>query len=95
LELILQFRNIEYHKYHEQSSSETTVYFLSDLFSDAVSSNQQSIYAKLQQSKQSGELMVKEGEGEREQQINRVRDGALDRNGSGVGPKWPLEKLNT
>ena len=34
-------------------------------------------------------------EREREQQINRVRDGALDRNGNGVGQKWPLEKLNT
>jgi hypothetical protein len=45
--------------------------------------------------KQSGEMMEKEGEVEREQQINRVRDGALDRNGSGMGQKWPLEKLNT
>ncbi len=32
---------------------------------------------------------------EREQQINRVRDGALERNRSGVGQKWLLEKLNT
>ncbi len=39
--------------------------------------------------------MEKEGEGEREQQINSVRDRALDRNGRGVGQKWPLEKLNT
>jgi hypothetical protein len=50
---------------------------------------------KLQQVKQSGEMMEKEGEGEREQQINEVRDGALDRNGSGMGQKWLLEKLNT
>ncbi len=34
-------------------------------------------------------------EREREQWINRVRDGALDSNGSGMGQKWPLEKLNT
>ncbi len=90
-----QFCNIERHQYHEQSSSETTVYFQSDLFNDAVSSNQRSIYAKLQQSKKSGELMEKEGEGEKEQRINRVRDGALDRNRSDVGQKWPIEKLNT
>ncbi len=45
--------------------------------------------------KQGGELMEKEGEREREQQINEVRDGALDKNGSGIGQKWPLEKLNT
>jgi hypothetical protein len=36
-----------------------------------------------------------EREREREQQINSVRDGGLDRNGSGVGQKWPKEKLNT
>jgi hypothetical protein len=41
------------------------------------------------------ELMEKEREKEREQQIKRVRDGGLDRNGSGVGQKWPREKLNT
>jgi len=39
-----------------------------------------------------------EGEGERErkreEQIYRVRDWVLDRNGNGVGQKWPLEKLN-
>ncbi len=39
--------------------------------------------------------MEKDGEGEREQSINRVRDGALDRNGSGMGQILPLEKLNT
>ena len=39
--------------------------------------------------------MEKEREIEREQQINRVRDGALDRNGSGMGQKWPLDILNT
>jgi len=39
--------------------------------------------------------MEKEGEGGREQQINRVRDGVLDRNGSSVVQKWPLQKLNT
>jgi hypothetical protein len=37
--------------------------------------------------------MEKDGEGEREQWINRVKDGALDRNGSGMGQKWPSEKL--
>jgi hypothetical protein len=36
-----------------------------------------------------------EGEREREQQINGVRDRALDRNGSGMGQKWPLDILNT
>jgi hypothetical protein len=50
---------------------------------------------KLQQVKQSGEMMEKEGEGEIEQQINRVRNGAVDRNGSGMGQKWLLKKLNT
>ncbi len=35
--------------------------------------------------------MEEEGEKEREQQINWARDRALDRNGSGVGQKWPLE----
>jgi len=39
-----------------------------------------------------------EGEGERkrerEQRINGMRDGVLDRNGNGVGQKWPLEKLS-
>jgi hypothetical protein len=35
------------------------------------------------------ELMEKEGEGEREEQLNGVRDGALDRNGSGVSQKLP------
>ncbi len=38
--------------------------------------------------------MEKEGEREREQQINGVSDGTLDRNGSGVGQKWLLVKLN-
>ncbi len=36
-----------------------------------------------------------EREREREQQINRVRDGALDRNGNGVGQKCPFVILNT
>ncbi len=35
------------------------------------------------------------GEKERDQHINIERDGALDRNGNGIGQKWPLEKLNT
>ncbi len=38
---------------------------------------------------------LREKEREREQQINRVREEALDRNGSGMGQKCPLEKLNT
>jgi hypothetical protein len=50
---------------------------------------------KLKQVKQGGRLMQKEREREREQRINRVRDGALDINGSGVGQKWLFEKLNT
>ncbi len=32
-------------------------------------------------------------EREREQQINGVRDGVLDRNGSGVGQNMQLEKI--
>jgi hypothetical protein len=35
------------------------------------------------------------GEGEREQQINGVSDGALDRNGNGEGQKWPFVKMAT
>jgi hypothetical protein len=50
---------------------------------------------KSQLVKQSGELMEKEREIEREQQINRVRDRALDRNGIDMGQKWPLYILNT
>jgi hypothetical protein len=34
-------------------------------------------------------------ERERERQINGARDGALERNGNGVGQKWPLGKLDT
>jgi hypothetical protein len=36
-----------------------------------------------------------EGEREREQQINGVREGALLRIGNGVGWKWPLAKKDT
>jgi hypothetical protein len=39
--------------------------------------------------------MEKEGERERERQIKRVRDRVLDRSGSCMGQKCPLEKLNT
>jgi hypothetical protein len=35
------------------------------------------------------------GEGDKEQQINGVREGALVQDGNGVGQKWPLVKLNT
>ncbi len=42
--------------------------------------------------KQSGELRETEGERERDQQINKERDGALDKNGNVVGQKWPLDK---
>ncbi len=49
---------------------------------------------KSQQVKQSGDLMEKEREIEREQQINRVRDRALDRNGIDMGQKWALDILN-
>ncbi len=45
--------------------------------------------------KQSRELAEREGEREREQQINGVRDGALDRNGNGMGWKWPIVKRDT
>jgi hypothetical protein len=36
----------------------------------------------------------REGERERKQQINRVRDRVLDRNGNGVGQKQPLVKMD-
>ncbi len=36
-----------------------------------------------------------DGEGEREEWINGVRDGVLDINRSNVGQKCLLEKLNT
>ncbi len=36
-----------------------------------------------------------EGESEREQQINGVRDRVLDRNRNVVGWKWPLVKKDT
>ncbi len=49
---------------------------------------------KLQQAKtESG--VSGEGEREREQKINGVRGGALDRNGNGMGWKWPLLKRDT
>ncbi len=35
-----------------------------------------------------------ERESEREQQINRKRDGALDINGNGMGQKGPLGKMD-
>ncbi len=38
---------------------------------------------------------MREREGEREQWVNGVRDGALDRNGNGVGKKWPVVKMDT
>jgi len=38
---------------------------------------------------------VREKEREREQRINQVRDGVFDRNGNGVGWKWPLVKKDT
>ncbi len=34
-------------------------------------------------------------EKEREQQIDKVRDGALDRNENGVDWKWPFVKKDT
>ncbi len=37
----------------------------------------------------------REREREREQQINGVRDGALNRHGNGVGWKCPLVKKDT
>jgi hypothetical protein len=37
--------------------------------------------------------MEREREKEREQRSNRVRDGVFDRNGSVVGPKWPLREI--
>ncbi len=34
-------------------------------------------------------------EREREQRINGVSDGALDKNGNGKGQKWPFVKMDT
>jgi hypothetical protein len=59
--------------------SETTVYFQSLYCNDTVSSNQWSIYVNLQKVKQNGNLMEKEEERKRQQHINGVRDGALDK----------------
>jgi hypothetical protein len=39
--------------------------------------------------------MGREGEREREQQISRVRDKALEGFGNGAGWKWPLGKKDT
>jgi hypothetical protein len=38
--------------------------------------------------------MEREGEREREHQINRVRDTELDRNGNGMGQILPLAKMD-
>ncbi len=37
----------------------------------------------------------REREREREHWINRVGDGALDRNGNGIGQKWSKVKTDT
>ncbi len=50
---------------------------------------------KLQQVKTELGVREREGEREREQLISGVRDGAFDRNGNGVGWKWPLVKKDT
>jgi hypothetical protein len=51
---------------------------------------------KSPQVKQSGELEEREREREREREwINGVRDRVSDRNGNGVGQKWPSVKMNT
>ena len=45
-----------------------------------------------------GDRVGGEGRGrerEREQRVNGVRDRVLDRNGNGVGQKWPLVKMYT
>jgi hypothetical protein len=36
-----------------------------------------------------------EREREREQRINGVTDRVLERNGNGVGQKWPLKQMDT
>ncbi len=70
--------------YCEQSQSETTIYIQSVYYKDTVSSYLQSIYVESQHVKQIGELIEIEGEREREQHINGVRDGALDQKRSTV-----------
>ncbi len=42
-----------------------------------------------------GRERERERERKKEQWISGVRDGALDRNGNGVGQKWPLVKMDT
>ncbi len=42
-----------------------------------------------------GSKQRRKGEREREQQINRVRGGVLDRKWNGVGWKWPLVEMDT
>jgi hypothetical protein len=50
---------------------------------------------KLQQVKTEWGSKQRERERETDRQISRVRDGASDRSGNGVGWKWPLVKKDT
>ncbi len=77
------------------STHETSVYFQSVYYNDNVSSNQRHVHVNSQQVEQNGEQGRKVREGDREQWVSGEGEGALVRNGSGVGWKWPLVKLNT
>ncbi len=67
--------------------SETAIYFQSVYYNETVSSEYWNICLNLQQVKTEWGVRERGRERERErgQQINGVRDGALDRNGNGVG----------
>ncbi len=71
--------------YFEQSTRETTVHFQSDLFNDSVYQIVRVFMGKYNMWKHSGEWEEKEGEREREQPVNGVREGVLVRNWNGMG----------
>jgi len=75
--------------------SETTVFAQWSFFNDTFYQTVWVFTWNINRWKQSGEKAKKEGEGEREQQISRVKEGALQRSGNGVGWKWSLAKEDT
>jgi hypothetical protein len=70
--------------YCERSPNETSVYFHSVNYNDTISSNQWSIYVNSQHVEQNREYGRKAREGDREQRISGVREGALVINGNVV-----------
>ncbi len=67
----------------------------SSLFNVNSTQNHWSIYIKWQQVKTEWGVSRVKRVREREQPINRVRCGALDRNRNGMGWKWLLVKMDT